>query len=154
MPPHPSHRLNAWLVHADPDREPGEGLAEDLADAPARAWLEGGWRQARLDRPPRPHLYGNKQGGYLVRCPACTWPLAREAAAALARWRAGGGRALACPACGGTHALEGLAYRPAAAPGRFAVELRDVQGLALTTAGRAGFEALLGGAFLVVGSRG
>ena len=164
MPPHPTHRLNLWLVPSDPERGVPDSAASGLAglkaehDGNPRRWgdalLPGGWTHARLDRPSSPHLYGNKQGGFQVRCPTCRTPLVREAAEALSRWRAGKGRTLACPHCATTSPLEALNYRPAAAPGLFAFELRDVQGMALTTAGHRRFEALLAGPFHVIGSRG
>lgn len=46
---------------------------------------------------------------------------------ALGSWRAGGERALSCPACGERRALEQLRYRPPAAFGRVALELAEVE---------------------------
>ncbi len=161
MPPHPSHRLSAWLVPTDPDRRCPVGLADGLAVlSTARGarvgqeWVPGGWAAARLDRPPQPHLYGNKQGGFQVQCPGCHGALVREVTRALTRWRRGEGRALRCPACGLDTVIERLDYRPPAAPANFAIELRDLHGLTLTSAGRARFTDLLGGDFQVIGSRG
>lgn len=165
MPPHPSHRLSAWLVPTEPDRAcpfdtPGRLQRLQTSGSgpepgpPGEALIPGGWVGVRLDRPPGPHLYGNKQGGYRIRCPSCAAPLIAEATDALERWRGGGDRALVCRRCQQPHSLEGLDYRPAAAPARFAIELRDIQGLDLTAAGAAHFSTLLGGDFLVIASRG
>ncbi len=164
MPPHPTHRLNAWLVPSDPERDVPDSVTPGLAalkvefDGTRRRWgdplLPGGWVHARLDQPSEPHLYGNKQGGFQVCCPACQNPLARELSEALRHWRAGGERTLACPQCTGTSPLEDLSYRPAAALGHFAIELRDVHSLTLTADGRQRFEALLSGRFHIIGSRG
>lgn len=164
MAPHPTHRLSAWLVPSEPERLVPDDLRQGLAVLQTelgagdprwgRSLLPGGWVRAHLDHPPQPHLYGNKQGGYRVRCPVCQAPLAREAAAALVHWRAGQGREVACRGCGARPPLEGLDYRPPAAPARFAIELRDVDGLALTHAGTACFRGLLCGEFQVIGSRG
>ena len=164
MPPHPTHRLNAWLVPSDPEREPGNALTAGLATLQAergetsQRWghdlLPGGWLGVRLDQPAAPHLYGNKQGGFQVRCPGCQTPVAREVPEVLARWRRGEGRQMSCPSCRETVALEALSYRPPAAPAGFAIELRDVHSLALSSLGQERFERLLGGPFHVIGSRG
>ncbi len=165
MAPHPTHRLNAWLVPADPDRQcPGksqEALDQFIREhQPMKskrwggAFLTGGWVVARLDLPPSAHLYGNKQGGYQVRCSGCEAAMVQEAIGGLRRWQEGGPRRLQCPNCGMEQDLAGLQFRPPAAPGRFAIELRDVQGLGLTSHGKDVFTKLLGGDFRVIGSRG
>jgi hypothetical protein len=165
VPPHPSRRLNAWLVPTDPERVCPESLGAALGqitpdqahEQPRRSGRElivGGFLALRLDHRPQGHLYGNKQGGYRVRCPACRTPLAREAAFALRRWQGGQTRHLDCPECRASLDLAGLSYRPLAAPARFAIELRDVSGLALTSVGATLFRRVMAGDFVVVGSRG
>ncbi|MCK6525636.1 zinc ribbon domain-containing protein [Myxococcota bacterium] len=165
----PTHRLNLYLVPSDPERRVDEAaldaglrriisagiFAADGAPGEGAARLvSGGFVAWRIDRPPSPTVYGNRQGGYAARCPACGGGLARELAAALGRWRAGEGTALVCPACGTSTHIAALSYAPAAAPARYAVELRDVGAPELLTADIPGFNELFGGAPIGIPSRG
>lgn len=165
----PTHRLNLYLLPADPERrlEPlalergvvrliqAGILGLDGAPGPDAARLVAGGLVAwRVDRPVAPTVYGNRQGGYAVRCPACGAGLARALGEALARWRAGEGTALRCPACEADTHLDALDYAPAAAPARYAVELRDVGAPELASSDLPGFEELFGGPPRVVPSRG
>jgi len=168
MAQRPSHRLNLYLVPSDPERtldpasvEQGlsllraDGVLDGMRPGPrAAALIEGGFALVRLDAPTQPTLYGNRQGGYRVRCPACGGSAVTPALDALKAWRLGGARAATCPACGAATALEALDYAPFAAPGRFALELRDVGGASVAPDATRSLEVALGGAFVVVGSRG
>ncbi len=168
MAQRPSHRLNLYLVPADPERRPEAAAAERGLAALRRAGVLSGWRAGpaagrliaggfallRVDRPPLPVIYGNRQGGYAVRCPRCGAGMVPAALRALSTWRAGGGRSASCPACGGSWELEELETAPPARPARFALELRDVAGPELLPEHRPALECALGGGFLVVGSRG
>ena len=165
----PTHRLNLYLLPADPERRLDEpalhagvaGLiqagifAADGAPGPAAARLvAGGFVAWRVDRPPAPTVYGNRQGGYAVRCPACGVGLARELGAAIQRWRAGEGTELHCAGCNAKTRLESLHYAPEAAPARYAVELRDAGAPDLATGEIPGFDELFGGLPRVIPSRG
>ena len=162
----PSHRLNLLLVPSDPERElDEEALSEGLrlleeqgfvqsgrAGPRAEELVAGGFKLLRVDRPPEPTLYGNRQGGFYARCPSCGGHLVAAIGPALKRWRAGQGRGLSCSSCRSELDLAGLDYAPHAAPGRFALELRDVGDAQLRPT-----EALrraMGGDYSVVGSRG
>ncbi len=162
----PSHRLNLLLVPDDPERELDEAALESgLAALRASGHLErdrpgprvdalvvGGFALLRVDRPLEPTLYGNRQGGFYARCADCGASLAVEVGAALKRWRAGQGRGLSCPSCSSEQDLASLDYAPVAAPGRFALELRDVGSTELAELPE--LRAALGGGYVVVGSRG
>ncbi|MCK6518728.1 hypothetical protein L6R46_27180 [Myxococcota bacterium] len=165
----PTHRLNLYLTPQDPERRLDEpalhaGLtqliqagifAADGAPGPEAARLvSGGFVAWRVDRPPAPTVYGNRQGGYAVSCPACGVGLARELGAALHRWRAGEGTSLRCPACEADTRLEALRYAPDAAPARWALELRDVGAPELGADAIPGLDALFGGPPKVIPSRG
>lgn len=169
--PLPTHRLNLLLVPRDPDRAPaGASVATmlaalrqrgvlDASDRPgtrADALMEGAFALLRADFPPAPVLYGNRQGGFSAACPTCGASVVGQLGAALRAWRQGEGRAFACPRCAGACALETLRYGPPAAPGRFALELRDVFAPELRAAEdvRALFEQVLGEEFLEIASRG
>jgi hypothetical protein len=157
------------LVSPDPERRLDEaalsaavhGLIQagiftaDGAPGPAAARLvDGGFVAWRVDRPPAPTVYGNRQGGYAVRCPACGLGLARALGEAIRRWRAGEGTSLRCPACEADTRLEALDYAPEAAPARFAVELRDVGAAELRPEEIVRLEGLFGGLPRVIPSRG
>ena len=61
------------------------------------------------------------------------------------RWREqGGGRALACPACGDIHPLEALSYQPPAAFARQALVFSDVASSRLEAPTRQALESCLG----------
>ncbi len=166
--PHAVHRLNLYLVPDDPDRVPAEDLVDGaLCELTRRqvlvggrpgpradALIEGGFRLLRVDRPGRPVLYGNRLGGYRARCPRCAINLVPGLGPALASWRAGGGRDVRCPGCDVVIPLEGVRYAPDAAPGRFAIELLDVQQLRPRPSAEALLKRALDGGFVVVGSRG
>jgi len=168
MAQRPSHRLNLYLVPAEPERLPDDGALEAGLEqlrevgmlegmhpgARAEALVIGGFALLRVDRPSQPTLYGNRQGGYRVRCPGCGTSIIFPALAALQSWRGGGDRSVVCPDCGVASALEALDYAPFAAPGRFALELRDVGGPSVGPSAIPLLEVALGGPFVVVGARG
>ncbi len=168
MAQRPTHRLNLYLVPADPERELDADAVERGLGALRRAGVLSGWRPGpaaehlvaggfallRLDHPPLPTIYGNRQGGYFVRCPSCGTDMVPAALRALSVWRSGGGRAARCPSCGASRELEDLETAPPARPARFALELRDVGGPELLGAHRPALERVLGGDFFVVASRG
>jgi hypothetical protein len=162
----PSHRLNLLLVPEDPERELDEAaLAQALdslnasgrldGDRPGPAadeLVRGGFKLIRVDRPLEATLYGNRQGGFYVRCPSCGDNVAHLVGPALRRWRAGQGRGLGCSGCEAGLDLARLDYAPPAAAGRFALELRDVGSPELNPLPE--LSQALGGDFIVVGSRG
>jgi hypothetical protein len=168
MAQRPVHRLNLYLVPDEPERSideaalaaalaalRGEGALEGWRPGPRReALVEGGFALLRVDRPPGPALYGNRQGGYRALCPSCGANLVPAVLPALLAWRAGGDRSLRCAVCGEDTRLESVDYRPIAAPGRFALELRDVGTPRLAADARPALARALGGGFVVVGSRG
>ena len=157
----PSRRLNVLLVPEDPDRMAPSGLMDALHELGfhvggrpgprADELVVGGFKLLRVDQPARAYLYGNRQGGFHARCPETGDNVVPALGPALTAWSDGGPRQLDCP-CGRPHDLNALDYRPPARIGRFAVEARDVQGLALGP-GRRELEALIG-PVVVVGSRG
>ena len=61
---------------------------------------------------------------------------------------------MTCPSCGAHAALESVEYAPAAAPGAFALELRDVGASQPRRGAEEILKRALGGGFLVVASRG
>lgn len=158
----PSARLDVLLVPQDLVRPERHGPAliaalvergairSDGAPGPsAPAWCAGGFARVVLDRPGRTTLYANAQGGFRVTCPDTGVPIVAAFAAALASWRGGGSRSVACP-CGRTHALEELAFAPPAAFGPWAVVTVDAGSTALTEAGLALAQAHLGRATVVL----
>lgn len=168
MPQRPTHRLNLYLVPADPESSPSRedckaaltslsalGVLSGRRPGPnASQLVEGGFALLRLDEHGERTLYGNRQGGFHVLCPRHKKSVAREFSAAVGAWQRGGHRTLRCPVCNDLHGLEGLRFRPPAALARFAIELRDVQSPVLTADGRAWLKPLLGRGFLVIASRG
>lgn len=112
--------------------------------------IPGGFALLRVDTPPRPRLYANRQGGFRARCPGCRANVVPVLGAALVAWQERGPRTLVCPSCAQTQDLDGLDYQPPAAIGAWALELRDVQGLTLGEVPLADWI----GPFRVVGSRG
>lgn len=161
----PAHRLNLLLVPTQPEAIPTQaqaawgrwverGWITPDGSPGAELMLPGGFALARLDFPGCGVLYGNRQGGFEARCPRCAAPVVRALGPALARWREGQPPQLSCPECGVPSPLEALHFRPDAAPGRFAVELRDVVSLELPPAVHTTIEADLGLPLRVVLSRG
>ena len=164
--PRPTHRLSLYLVPADPDRAYDGARLETALDRLREAGVldgfgpgpeadqlvAGGFRRLRVDLPDQAVLYGNRQGGFYARCPACQAHLAASLGPVLRSWRAGGARQVAC-ACGVASDLAQLDYAPPAAIGRFALELRDVLAPELSPEGKPWVEAGIG-SFVVVGSRG
>jgi hypothetical protein len=156
-----SHRLDVLLVPADPLRRPdgARRLLEDLVAsgtiddrggpaASARTWCAGGFARVILDLPETAPdglaFHANHQGGFRVRCPADGSSIVPAFSAAFSRWRAGGERALPCPACGGSHRLEELDYAPAAAFGPWAVVTADAGEASLTPDALAAAERRIG----------
>lgn len=164
--PRPTHRLNLYVVPDDPDRALDElrlaAAVERLrAEGVLSGWgpgaaadrlVPGGFRRLRIDRPAQACLYGNRQGGFHARCPSCGDHLARALGPALAQWRAGRPRLVAC-GCGVSTDIAALDFAPPAAVGQFAVEIRDVQTTELAPDGKPWLASGIGG-FVVVGSRG
>jgi len=80
-----------------------------------------------VDLPGEPTLYANQLGGFRVACPVRGENIVPAFGRAMGAWRRGGARSLECPACGGSHALEALAFTPAAAFAQGGVVLGDVE---------------------------
>lgn len=148
----PRRRLDLLWVPDDPDRALDPAAFEALrARWGSRGWLDGGpdapaggFVRLWLDQPERATLYANQVGGFQVRCPAAGASVVPAFIAAVTAWRAGGARALTCPACGATHALEHLDCRPPIAIARGAVVLSDVRDAALSTAAQDELAAVTG----------
>ena len=171
--PRPTRRLNLYLVPVDPERsldvaQVSSGIARlvdeelgrptrhpEVLGPGSRAFevVTGGFAILRFDRPRAPVIYGNRLGGYRVTCPTCSVSLVREQAEVLGRWRRNAGRALSCPSCSTGLKLEELSSMPPAAPGRCALVLSDVGGLAIGDSAVEALEGLLGGRFHSIGSR-
>ncbi len=153
----PSHRLDLLIVPGNPDTVPSSevitALSAWLDDVGPGALVDGGGAGWGLDQPGKAVLYANRQGGFHVRCPACAAPLARAFGVAVGRWRAGGAREVACGACGTSHDLDGLDFRPPAAVASFALVIRDAADGRLRDEGRRAVERFLG-PVRVVGRRG
>lgn len=156
------HDLALFVMAADPDA-PGERAATLLdhlraagfvdGERPAaRPLVDGGFALARAEVFPRERFVANRQGGFHVRCPADGSNVVPRFNKALEAWRVGGPRALEC-ACGATHDLAALDYRPPAGFARGWVVLTDVGGAELTAAALALAEGELG-RVRVVGRRG
>lgn len=120
--------------------------------AAASAFIDGGFRSFRFDRPAGVTLYANGQGGFGVSCPSCEAPLTREFWRAWTARRGDDPGAVTCPACRAVGPLPGLRYSPAAAFGRFALIFADVGDSSLTTEGAALISEVLPG-HRVVGRR-
>jgi len=154
----PSHRLDLNLVPADPATCPRDRAADLLKMFHTRGvtdkagwassgagWLvQGGFRRIRLDDPGRLVLYSNQIGGFRVGCPHQEGAVVGAFREALIAWRAGGPRALVCPACGESHALEDLAYAPAASFGQLAVVISEVEDADITSEAAARVTEVLG----------
>lgn len=161
--PHPSHRLDLYLVPTEPDRPPPADSAALWADLASRGWVDergfaglraeelvaGGFVRARLDHPGEPVLYGNQQGGFRARCPACAGGVVRALGAALASWRAGGDRKVTCATCGVQTPLEGVDFQPAAHPARWAFVLADAEDATPTEPGLRVLSEHLGATLLI-----
>ena len=162
--PRPSSHLDVFLVPADLADLPEQSvLVERLGSAGAGAGrsagpraeqlVRGGYRSVRIDRPPEPTLYANRQGGFRVSCPATGESIVPGFSKALSAWRSGGPAAVRqCPACGAEHPFDALHTAPLAAVGRGAVVLVDAGSVELTQAGNDAFNEMIG-PFHVVGSR-
>jgi hypothetical protein len=155
----PTHRLNLYLV---PEKEPSDASVDGLLAAlgdwgvlqgvkpgpTAGELVEGGFAMMRVDRPGRELLYGNRQGGFHVRCPTCSENLVRQFSKAL-----GSNSAVECPACELKSDPRRLAFEPPVAFGSLAVEVRDVGAPELSARGQAVVSEHLG-PFQTIGSRG
>jgi hypothetical protein len=129
------HRLTLHLVSAVPDAPPArvealrsrlraEGWLSDDARPGPRPLVAGGFDRARVETFDAPRFLSNWQGGFRVRCPNNGESAVDAFSAALAAWRAGGPRAMAC-GCGATHDLAALRYAPEAAFARGWLALLD-----------------------------
>ena len=157
MPQRPTHRLNLYLVPQGGTADP-EALLSALADwgvlagmkpgPRAEEFVDGGFALLRVDRPGRELLYGNRQGGFRVRCPDCGANLVAAFSEARAK-----DAEVTCDACGGTRDHRALTFLPDVAFGELAVELRDVGAPSLTAHGEQVVRRHLG-AFSTIGSRG
>jgi hypothetical protein len=163
----PTHRLDLVLVQRDPLRPPADGVrlleelaADDVIDPSggpgprAREWCPGGFARVWLDRPDAAPdglaFWSNRQGGFRVGCPTTHTSIVPAFGAAMARWRAGGPRTIACPACGRAHPLEALETTPTAAFGPWAVVTADAGEATLTPAAIARAERRLGASAVVL----
>lgn len=172
MPRTASRVLNLVLIPADessagtvePPIELDEAWAAFIAEevilpsgrpGPQAARLCG-FQLMRIDRPPTPSVYGNRQGGFHVTCPRCGMALAGPFSSAARRWKAGGPRRLTCPGCSAEQDFTELHFAPPVGFSRFALELRDVSSDTLSP--DPGIEALLrralGGPYRTIASRG
>ena len=137
--PHASHIISLVVLPKDPEHvlapqaeanllqhAVGAGLvdSEMHAGPAANEWIPGGFVRMHLDRPDRPVLYGNRVGGYRVRCAHCGANMVQAVSVALEAWRAGGGRLAQCGACLEAEPIERLVFLPPAAPARWAVVFR------------------------------
>lgn len=143
MPPPASHRLALLVLRADPDADPAP------VEALARGWagagdlVADGHSPARLRRSATPVFLANRQGGFRVFCPETGDNLVPTFVPALGAWRAGGPRRLTC-ACGATHDLAALCYRPEAGFARVWIEIPDVGAAELSPAADRLAKELLG----------
>ena len=159
MAQRPTHRLNLYLVPAtEPAQASVEGLLTALGDwgvldgvkpgTTASELVEGGFALLRVDRPGRELLYGNRQGGFRVRCPTCSENLVQQFGTAL-----GSDGWVMCPTCELKTDPRALAFEPPVAFGRLAVEVRDVGAPELSPRGQVLVAEHLG-PFKTIGSRG
>lgn len=160
MPPRPIHRLNLYAVLSGWPSEralaaleaagvvAGRGPGPQAADV-----LPGGFTSWRSDRPARPILYANRQGGFRARCPRCAEPVAEPLGRALASWRAGGPRGVVCPRCLWSGDADQVSAAPPIAFGGGAVVFVDVAEAALAAGARARLAHALGEAPAFVWSR-
>lgn len=169
MAQRPTHSLNLLLVPDDPERLPDDdelqrvwdklvsmGIIGPLGRPGPEASRLGHFSLLRIDRPPGPAVYGNRQGGFRVRCPRCGMALARPFSSAARRWKLGGPRRLTCPGCGADLDLVELIFAPPAALARFAIELREVAAASLDLDPEllGLLRSALGGEVRVIASRG
>jgi len=144
--PKAAHQIAVILVPTDPDHclteEAADGLLTELvrkgvvdergrAAQEADCWIPGGFGRIRVDRPRRPVVYGNRQGGYRAQCPRCSASLAREIEVGLSNWRQGQGRGFSCQDCQEELSLEEVVFSPSAAPGRWALVFSRAEALQL-----------------------
>ena len=152
--PRASHRLDVLLVPTDPDRagdaaafaavEAAWRCAGHLTAAGRGALVPGGFARLWFDAPGRVTLFANQQGGFRVTCPTQATNIAVAFSAAVESWRAGGPRALTCPACGARHPLEDATLAPPGAFARYAVVFADARSADPTPEARGALEAALG----------
>lgn len=162
--PRPSPHLDVFLVPSELRDLPVQselvealerlGVAAGRGAGPRSAEvLEGGYRSVRVDRPPAPTLYANRQGGFRVQCPESGESVVPAFGRALTAWREGADPTLrSCPACGRDHAFDALVTSPPAAVGAGAVVLVGAGSVRLGEQSRDELRAVLGD-FHVVGSR-
>ena len=157
MPQRPTHRLNLYLVPQGSTADPESllsalvewGVLEGMKPGPqATEFVEGGFALLRVDRPGRELVYGNRQGGFRVRCPDCDANMVAAFGAARAN-----DAEVTCDACGATRDHRALNFLPDVAFGELAVELRDVGAAVLTPQGEEVVRRHLG-LFAIIGSRG
>lgn len=139
--PRPSHRLDLLITPRAADREIDweavdavlagwermNAVAGDRAGPAVDSLVRGGFERFWVERAKRVRLFGNQQGGFYTTCPMTGGNVAADFQRALLNWRTGGERMLACPECGGEHALEALTHRPEVAFARGAVVFSEVQ---------------------------
>lgn len=157
--PRPSHRIDVVLAVQPADRDPGAPaidalwadlighgliLADGSAGPSADRLVAGGFARARTERHDAPVLYANLQGGFHVSCPVTGANVVPAFTAAVRDGR------MACPACGGVHALPDLAYAPPAAWSRAALVLADAEAATVGADGRAVVDRHLGPVAVVV----
>lgn len=92
---------------------------------PGAVRIFGGFARARIVKLDREQFVSSGQGGFRVRCPAGAGNVTNRFVPAIGKWRAGGGRTMAC-VCGTGHDLIDLDYQPACGFAREWVELVDV----------------------------
>ncbi len=138
--PRPSHRLDLYMMPTHPDRQVHDGEARAiLRQGEARGWwtpeggpgehaslVAGGMRRVRLERHTEVRFVGNQQGGFSVRCSACSALIVEAFSAAMTAWRRGGPRAVACQSCGAGQPLEHVLMRPEGGFARGWLHLADV----------------------------
>lgn len=110
----------------------------------AQQLVEGGFRRARLDRPPQRALYANQQGGFRVFCPDCGANLTADFVPAHAALRNGRERPVACRSCGLASELDALDFQPPAAFGEAAIVLSHAGRGELVAAALADAQARIG----------
>lgn len=132
MPAPPRHQLGCALLPPDVDALVAHLVAVDCLRPDGDGFLPGprplvagGFLRARVMRHTDEQLVSSGQGGFRVFCPADVRNVTAGFAPALEAWRRGGPRALVC-ACGATHDLAALHYRPACGFARAWLELADV----------------------------
>ena len=140
MPPRPRPRLDMFLVATGPRDAAvqavkrlwalavGDGVigAAGRAGEHASRWVEGGFVSAQTETSDGLRWFHAGQGGTRVSCPVTGLNVVTSFNDQMAELRSGGGFVMACGACGGTHDLSDLDFRPPATFGYAALVLRDV----------------------------